>query len=84
MILEKITVVDQIEVLESGVVQVRTAIRVVEDNQIISSSLHRHIIAPGDEYLTEDARVKAICKATHTLSVIAEYKAAQSQSVAPS
>jgi len=75
MSLEKQTVVDQIEVVESGVVQVRTAIRIVEDGTVLSSSLHRHVIAPGDDYSNEDARVQAICAATHTAEVIAAYKA---------
>jgi hypothetical protein len=77
MSLEKQTVVDQIEVTESGVVQVRTATRIVENGQIISSSFHRHVVAPGDEYSAEDARVQAICAATHTAAVVSAYQAAQ-------
>ncbi len=76
MSLEKQTIVDQIEVVESGVVQVRTATRIIEDGAVLSSSLHRHVIAPGDDYSNEDARVPAICAATHTPEVIAAYKAA--------
>jgi hypothetical protein len=76
MSLEKQTIVDQIEVVESGVVQVRTATRIIEDGAVLSSSLHRHVIAPGDDYSNEDARVQAICAATHTPEVIAAYKAA--------
>lgn len=73
--LEKQTVVDRIEVVEVGVIQVRTATRIVEDGNVISSSYHRHTIAPGQDYSHEDARVKAICAATHTAAVIAAYKA---------
>ena len=74
--LEKVTVVDRIEVVESGVVQVRTATRIMEDGKQISGTFHRHVVAPGDDYSGEDARVKAICKATHTAAVVAAYKAA--------
>ena len=76
MAIEKIKSVDLIEIIESGCVQVRTATRIVEDGQIISQSFHRHVVAPGVDYSGEDARVQAICAATHTSDVIAAYKAA--------
>ena len=77
MALEKQTAVDKIEVIENGCVQIRTATRIVEDGNVISSSYHRHVVAPGDDYSNEDARVQAICAATHTAEVIAAYEAAQ-------
>jgi hypothetical protein len=77
MALEKLKVVDRIEVLENGCVQVRTATRIMEDGKAISSTFHRHVVAPGDDYSGEDARVKAICAATHTAPVMAAYKATQ-------
>lgn len=77
MALEKIVAVDRIEVAENGCVQVRTKTAIVEDGKQISGSFHRHVIAPGDDYLAEDDRVQAICAAAHTDDVIAAYKAAQ-------
>lgn len=74
MALEKIVSVDQIEVVANGCVQVRTRTAVFEDGQQISSSFHRHVIAPGDDYSNEEERVQAICAATHTAEVIAAYK----------
>jgi len=75
--LEKVIIVDRIEVVESGVVQVRTKIAIMEDGKQISGNFHRHVIAPGDDYSAEDARVQAICAATHTADVIAAYNAAK-------
>jgi hypothetical protein len=75
--LEKIEIVDRIEVVENGCVQVRTKTAIMEDGKQISGSFHRHVIAPGDDYSSEDARVKAICAATHTAPVMAAYKATQ-------
>jgi archaellum component FlaF (FlaF/FlaG flagellin family) len=75
--LEKIVSVDLIEVIENGSIQVRTKTAIMEDGKQISGNFHRRVIAPGDDYSAEDARVKAICKATHTAAVIAAYKAAQ-------
>jgi hypothetical protein len=76
MALEKIEVVDRIEVVENGCVQVRTRTSVLEDGKQISGTYHRHVVAPGDDYSKEDARVQAICAATHTQEVIDAYKAA--------
>lgn len=75
--LEKVQIVDRIEVVESGVVQVRVCTRIMEDGKQISGNFHRHVVAPGDDYSAEDARVQAICAATHTADVIAAFKAAQ-------
>ena len=76
MALEKVTVVDRIEVVDNGSVQVRTKTAIMEDGKQISGNFHRHVVAPGDDYSGEDARVQAICAATHTADVIATYKAA--------
>jgi S-adenosylmethionine:tRNA-ribosyltransferase-isomerase (queuine synthetase) len=76
MALEKQTVVDLIEVLENGTVQVRTATRIIEDGIVLSSSLHRHVVVPGDDYSQEDAKVQAICAVIQTADVIAAYQAA--------
>jgi hypothetical protein len=77
MALEKIVTVDRIEVLENGCVQVRTKTAIKEDGVEISSKFHRHVVAPGDDYSGEDARVQAICAATHTAEVVSAYQAAQ-------
>ena len=75
--LTKTTIVDKTEVLENGCVQVRTAIRIMEDGNILSQSFHRHVVAPGDDYSGEDERVQAICAAVHTPECVAAYEAAQ-------
>jgi hypothetical protein len=74
--LKKIEIVDRIEVLENGVVQVRTKTAIMEDGKQISGTFHRHVVVPGADYNAEDARVKAICAATHTDVVVEKYKAA--------
>jgi hypothetical protein len=77
MSLEKIISVDLIEVIENGAVQVRTKTAILEDGKQISGTFHRHVVAPGDDYSAEDARVQAICAATHTAAVVSAYQAAQ-------
>ena len=81
--LEKIEIVDHIEVIENGSVQVRTKTAIMEDGKQISGNFHRHVVAPGDDYSGEDTRVQAICVATHTADVVAAYKAAQAKIAQP-
>ena len=76
MSLEKIVFVDRIEVVESGVIQVRTKTAIKEDGVEISSKFHRHVVAPGTDYSQEDAKVQAIATSIHTPEVVAAYQAA--------
>jgi|TARA_B110000263_G_C15016423_1_gene377473 hypothetical protein len=78
MALTKETVVDKIEVLELGQIQVRTATRVLEDGVALSSSFHRHVLEPSTkdsgswadiDISGEDARVQAVANATWTSAV---------------
>ena len=84
MTLTKEIVVDKIEVLEMGQVQVRTATRVMEDRAVLSSSFHRHVVVPSvkadgswadTDISGEDARVQAVANATWTDSVKTAYQA---------
>ena len=83
MALTKETVVDKIEVMEMGQVQVRTATRVKEDGTVLSSSFHRHVVVPSTkasgswadtDISGEDARVQAVANATWTDSVKTAYQ----------
>ena len=74
MALTKETVVDKIEILEMGQVQVRTATRVLEDGVALSSSFHRHVLVPGDDLSEQDAKVSAIATATWTPEVVTAYE----------
>jgi len=77
MAITKEMIVDRIEVIENGCVQVRTRTSIMEDGEQISGSFHRHVVAPGDDYSAEADRVQAICAATHTADVVIAYQAAQ-------
>ena len=84
MALTKNTVIDKIEVMEMGQLQVRTATRVMEDGAVLSSSFHRHVVQPstktGDTWADtdisgEDSRVQAVANATWTSEVKTAYQA---------
>ncbi len=73
--LEKVVSVDLIEVIENGSVQVRTKTAIMEDGKQISGTFHRHVVAPGDDYSAEEAKVQAICATVHTPEVVVAYLA---------
>lgn len=77
--LEKLQIVDRIEVIENNSVQIRTKTAIIENGKQISGTFHRHVVAPGDDYSGEDAKVQAVCAAVHTPEVIAAYQANLSQ-----
>jgi len=74
MALTKEIIVDKIEVLEMGQLQVRTATRVMEDGAVLSSSFHRHVLAPDDDLSEQDPKVVAIANATWTPEVVTAYQ----------
>ena len=79
MALEKVEIIDRIEVVENGCIQVRTKTSIKENGVEISSKFHRHVVVPGADYSGEDAKVQAIAASIHTADVVAAYKAAQDE-----
>ena len=63
MALTKEVVIDKIEVLESGSIQIRQATRILEDDVVLSTSYHRHVLERGADLTGEDPRVVAIANA---------------------
>ena len=83
MAIIKEIVVDKIEVLEMGQVQVRTATKIVEDGNELNRSFHRHVVEPSvknsdtwedTDISGEDAKVQAICNAVWTNEVKTAYQ----------
>ena len=79
MTFEKQIIVDLIEIIENGSVQIRTKTTILEDGIELTSTFHRNIIVPGNNYNQENAKVQAICAAVHTPEVIAAYQETQIQ-----
>ena len=83
MAITKETVVDKIEVLEIGSVQVRAATVIKEDGNELNRSFHRHVVEPSvknddtwedTDISGEDAKVQAICNAVWTDEVKTAYQ----------
>jgi len=77
MALTETTKVDQIEVVETNHIQVRTATIIERDGIEISRSNHRHVLSPGSDVSSEDPKVQAIANAVWTEEVIAAFQASQ-------
>lgn len=75
MAITKSTVIDKIEVLEKGQVQVRTATIVAEDGTELSRTFHRHVLFPGDDTSGETQRVQDVAAATWTAQVVSDWEA---------
>ena len=79
MALTKTVLVDKIEVLEMGQIQVRTATIVAEDGVELSRTFHRHVLEPGDDTTGQADRVAAVAAAAWTPDVVATWDAIRAE-----
>jgi hypothetical protein len=79
MALTKQTITDKIEtvkVLNHFVLQIREAIQVLEDGQVLSQNFHRYVLSPdADTSAISDPTVLAQFNAVMTDSIKANYQA---------
>jgi hypothetical protein len=68
--------VDQITVMENGVVLFREATRILEDGVELTKTYHRSSLTPGQDLSGVPANVQAICNAAWTAEVVAAFNAA--------
>jgi len=73
----KETVVDQITVIENGIVLYREATRIIEDGKILTQTYHRTSLMPGQDLQNQPTKVVDICNTVWTPEVIAAYQLAQ-------
>lgn len=77
--LEKQESYSKIEVLESGVVQLRKTTKVLDDGEVISQSHHRSVVTPMDDISELPENVQAVCNAYWTDEVKAKFQEAQEE-----
>ena len=75
------SVIDTINARDTGHIEIRTSNRVLKDGVVISTTYHRHVLAPGDDLATQDERVAAIAAVSWTPDIVAAYEAAQAAGV---
>ena len=71
----KETVVDQITVVENGIVLYREATRIIEDGNVLTQTYHRTSLSPGQDLTGQPEKVVAIAQAAWTEEVVAAYQA---------
>ena len=72
--LEKLIVIDSINVLSDGQMQIRQATKIMEDGKEISKTYHRWVKAPGDDVTDQEDKVKKIAEAVWTEDVKKAHK----------
>ena len=75
MALTEESIVDRVEVMEHGQLQVRTATVVKRDGTEISRTFSRHVVRPGDDLSGQTTRVRDVGNAVHTAECIAAWEA---------
>ena len=75
MALSKTTVVDRVEVLEMGQIQVRIATVVAEDGVELTRSFDRTAFMPGDDVTGQPQKVQDLANATWTAEVVSDWEA---------
>jgi len=90
MAITKEEIADKIEVLESGVVQVRTETVIKEDGTELTRTFHRYVLSPSDkssgswadtDISSEKTNVQAICNAAWTSAIKTAYQTAQDANI---
>ena len=75
MTLASNTIIDKIEVLEDGTIQIRQAEVITKEGVEIARNFSRWVRHPGEDITTQDPKVKAICEAVWTSDVVSAYQA---------
>lgn len=83
MTLTKEKTIDQITVVENGMILYREVTRIMEDDTQLSQSYHRTSLVPGQDLTDQPANVAAIANVVWTPEVIAAYEAQQAANTTP-
>jgi hypothetical protein len=81
MPLAKETKVDQITITENGIVLYRQITKILEDDQVISTSYHRNSLTPGSSLTDIPSDVANVCNLIWTETVIEKFKESTSSTL---
>lgn len=83
MAITSTTLIDQIIILEDGVIQVRQVKRAFDDDgSLLGQRFNRFILEPGDNVSAQPLRIQRITQAVWTQAVIDAYQAAKAAKIA--
>lgn len=74
MALTERKIVDLIEVLEKGQLQIREANLIEKDGVVVAKTFHRYVLSPGDDISDKEQRIKDIAAAVWTPEVLANFQ----------
>jgi len=81
MSLSKETTVDQITILENGIVLIRETIKIFDSETEVNKQYHRISLTPGQNISDQPKQVQDICNLVWTPEVVAVYQEQVSQSI---
>lgn len=73
MALTERKVVDLIEVLSTGHLQIREANLVERDGVVIAKTFHRYVISPGEDVSDKEQKIQDIASVVWTEEVLARF-----------
>jgi hypothetical protein len=79
MALSEVKVIDKVEVVENGTLQVRQVTRIMKNGEEIANTYHRWSFAPGSDVSEMPTNVQAIAAAAWTEEVILAYQKQQEE-----
>jgi len=79
MALSEVKVIDKVEVVENGTLQVRQVTRIMKNGEEIANTYHRWSFAPGSDVSEMPTNVQAIAAAAWTPEVILAYQKQQEE-----
>ena len=83
MALTKQLVIDRIEILEDGTLQVRQRLTALDDDgSKIGERYNRYVLTPGQDVTAQPTRIRQIAGVVWTPQVIADYQAKQAAALA--
>ena len=77
--LEKQESYSQIELKESGHIQLRKTTTVLDDGEVLSQAHHRSVVTPLDDISDLPDNVQAVCNAYWTEELIANFQSQQNE-----
>ena len=82
MLAEK-TILSQVEVTPTGVVQVRLTNQILDGETVKAQTFHRYCLAPGSDLTGQPEQVVTVATAAWTPEVIAAYQAQLATNIQP-
>lgn len=82
MAIEEIKIIDKIEIVKNGTIQVRETTQILRDGQQIAQTYHRWSFPPGSDVSEMPENVQLIAQVLWTEKVVNEYLSQNATAIA--